>query len=401
MKYSFKDMLNAEIYESSRVIFILGKYNVFNNIVEDEFRERCKEQSIFNDYVSIMEDFEFGRNESDTQTVSLNSVDLNTFLEVAGVASINGKWYCKVDLSSITKKQKEAILKYIKEPSENGIMVVVGNDWIHYKDILKNRVLLYSKVANILELGFPNKEVLKVIVPQMFEDKGIILEASAVEFFILRMSKAYEEYESVIEDISTKHGKGELNLRQMKDYMKGIEYFTVEDFMYELVKPLNSDKTNSKKILKIMISLQDELGAKKLVYDILKQIAELIELRMLINKGFIPIGINYFYKDVINSIGGEKSKFGKMAEWQFKKKVQLASQTSLRDWEYMQIILNKAIENIRISESELELKCQKAMYELCTRSILTEDRLNNIIGIDNILNKQLVKIDKVVFQDRW
>ena len=400
MKYNFKDMLNAEIYENSRVIFILGRYNIFNNIVEDEFRERCREESQFNTSVSIADEFGFGRETNTTEVSSVNSVDLNTFLEVVGVPSINGKWYCKVDLASLNKKQKEALLKYAKEPSENGIVVAVSNDWTVYKDLLKNRMLIYSKLSNILELGFPNREVLKVLVKQLFQEKNINIDNAAIDFFIMRMSRAYNEYEEVIEDISTQHGEGNLELKQIKGYMKGIEYFTVEDFMQEIVKPLSSDKTNSKKILKMMISLQDELGAKRLEYDILKQLNDLIELRVLINTGYIPIGINYFYKDVIESIGGEKSKFGKMAEWQFKKKVYLASQTSLRDWEYMSIILKKAIENIKISDTEMELKCQKALYELCTRSVITEDRLNNIIGVDNILSKQRIKIDSIVFKDR-
>lgn len=400
MKYNFKDMLNAELYENSRVIFILGKYNIFNNLVSDEFRERCKEESTFNSGVGLSEEFGFGRQEDETtENGVLNSVDFNTFLEVVGVPSINGKWYCKADLSSMNKKQKEALLKYIKEPSENGILAVVSNEWRDYKDILKNRVLAYSKVSNIIELGFPHKDILKILVKQMFEERKIEIVPSAIDFFILRMSRAYDEYEEVIESIVTQHSDNILELKQIKNYMKGIEHFIVDDFMYEVVKPLGSDKTNSKKILKMMMALQEELGAKDFLYKILNQIEDMIELRILINKGYIPIGINYFYKDVINSIGGEKSKFGKLQEWQFKRKVYLASQTSLRDWEYMRIILNKAIENKKVSEDILEKKCQKALYELCTRSVITADRVNNIIGIDNVLSKTIVNVDKLVYRE--
>lgn len=400
MKYNFKDMLNAELYENSRVIFILGKYNIFNNLVSDEFRERCKEESAFSNSIGLSEEFGFARQEDEgTENGILNSVDFNTFLEVVGVPSINGKWYCKADLSSMNKKQKEALLKYIKEPSENGILAVVSNEWRDYKDILKNRVIAYSKVSNIIELGFPHKDILKILVKQMFEERKIEIVPSAIDFFILRMSRAYDEYEEVIESIVTQHSDTILELKQIKNYMKGIEHFIVDDFMYEVVKPLGSDKTNSKKILKMMMALQEELGAKDFLYKILNQIEDMIELRILINKGYIPIGINYFYKDVINSIGGEKSKFGKLQEWQFKRKVYLASQTSLRDWEYMRIILNKAIENKKVSDDVIEKKCQKALYELCTRSVITADRVNNIIGIDNVLNKTIINVDKLIYKE--
>jgi hypothetical protein len=148
-----------------------------------------------------------------------------------------------------------------------------------------------------------------------------------------------------------------------------------------------------------MIALEDELGAKNLVYQLLKVIDESIEFRVLINSGKIPIGIKYFYKDVINDLGGEKGPYGKMKEWTFRNKAALASQTSLRDWEYMKLILYRAIENPRISDDEMDAKCQKALYELCTRSVITPDRINNIIGIDNILNKNFDYINRIEYDE--
>jgi hypothetical protein len=103
---------------------------------------------------------------------------------------------------------------------------------------------------------------------------------------------------------------------------------------------------------------------------------------------------------VINGLGGENSKYGKMSEWKFRSKAILASQTSLRDWEYMKLILNKAIENVKISDAEMDIKCQRALYDLCTRSVITADRVNNIIGIDDVLDKGLRYIDKVVFDEK-
>lgn len=397
MKYSFKEILDAEIYESTRVMFVLGKYTWFNNMVCDTLKSMCiNTENEFNASIGIED--EFNIKDSDANESAYNSVDFATFMEVIGVPSINGKWYCRAEFSTLNKKQKETLFKYIKEPSDNGILIITSDDWLQYKDILKNKILLFSKVSNIMQLGFPNKQILKGIVAQSFSEKGIEIESSAVDFFIMRMSSAYDKYEEQINSIIDIHKSSVLTSKDLKVYMKGIENFIIDDFVGELLKPMVSDKTNSKKVLKIMMTLEDELGAKNLVYQLLKKIEEYIEFRLLINTGYIPIGINYFYKDIIKSLPDPK-KYEKMNEWVFRKRAETASLTSLRDWEYMKLILNKAIENIEITDAELNIKCQKALYELSTRSVLTPDRINNIIGIDNVLRKKLKELDMVVYSE--
>lgn len=397
MKYSFKEILDAEIYESTRVMFVLGKYTWFNNMVCDTLKSMCiNTENEFNASIGIED--EFNIKDSDANESAYNSVDFATFMEVIGVPSINGKWYCRAEFSTLNKKQKETLFKYIKEPSDNGILIITSDDWLQYKDILKNKILLFSKVSNIMQLGFPNKQILKGIVAQSFSEKGIEIESSAVDFFIMRMSSAYDKYEEQINSIIDIHKSSVLTSKDLKVYMKGIEKFIIDDFVSELLKPMVSDKTNSKKVLKIMMTLEDELGAKNLVYQLLKKIEEYIEFRLLINTGYIPIGINYFYKDIIKSLPDSK-KYEKMNEWVFRKRAETASLTSLRDWEYMKLILNKAVENIEITDAELNIKCQKALYELATRSVLTPDRINNIIGIDNVLRKKLKELDMVVYSE--
>lgn len=399
MKYSFKEILNAEIYENTRVMFVLGKYVWFNNMVCDTLKYMCIDQeNQFNASIGIGDEFGMGDLGADSTDMLSNSVDFATFIEVIGVASINGKWYCRTEYSTLNKKQKEQLFKYIKEPSDNGILVVTSEDWGQYKDILRNRLLSFSKVSHIMQLSFPSKQILKGIVAQSFSEKGIEIESSAVDFFIMRMSSAYDKYEEQINSIVDIHKEPILTVKDLKVYMKGIENFIIDDFINELLKPMASDKTNSKKVLKIMMALEDEYGAKNLVYQLLKKIDEYIEYRLLINTGYIPIGINYFYNDVIKRLPDPK-KYEKISEWVFRKRAETASLTSLRDWEYMKLILSRAIENIKIPDNELDIKCQKALYELATRSVMTPDRLNNVIGIDNILNKKLKELDLVVYSE--
>lgn len=406
MLYSFNDILSQEIYESAYVMVVVGKYTIFNNMVCDTLKAVCKNGSVQEQPYNKSIDKEFGIQDAAIEEDLLNAVDFSTFMQVIGVASINGKWYCRVELSTLTKKQLEQFNNYIKNPSENGILVVVSTEWKDYRYILKNRSLRSGKHVHLMELSFPNKNILKTIVNQMFADKGLKITISAIEFFMTRMGSAYDKYDETIEMIADQKPDSEVTVAMLTDYMKGIEYFDINDFMDYLVKPMSSDKTNGKKILKIMMALESELGAKQLVYSTLKKIDENIEYRILINKGIIPIGIHYFYKDVIDDVinyyGKDTDKgkaFDKINEWSFRRKAIMASLTSLRDWQYMHMILESAIGNNKVSEAEMDMKCQKALYELCTRSVLTESRINNILDIENVFDDQLNKIDSYIYKE--
>lgn len=395
MKYGFKDILNAEIYESTQVMFVLGQYPWFNNMVCDTLKSMCVQDN--QDYgTEVIEEFGLDTDDSDDSGVS--SVDFATFLEVIGVTSVNGKWFCRTDYSLLNNKQKEALNNYIKKPSENGILIIVSTDWRQFREILRNRVLNVSKNVHVMQLSWPNRTVLKGIVAQSFEERGIQADSSAIDFFIMRMSNAYDKYESQIEDIVDMHKGNTLTSKELKVYMKGIENFIVDDYIKELVKPLQNANTNSKKVFKIMIALEDEFGAKNLVYQLLKKINEYIEFRILINSGYIPIGINYFYNDIIEHIPN-KDKYSKMNEWSFRNKANIASLTSLRDWEYMKLILSKAVENVKLPPDVIDEKCQRALYDISTRSVMTADRLNNVVGFDNVLNKQFIEINKIIYDE--
>ena len=402
MRYNFRDIQNAEIYENTKVMFVLGKYVWFNNMVCDTLKGISFDIGDDETYsvapvIDTTLSDEFGVERSDDSALS-NSVDFSTFMEVIGVANINGKWYCRTDLSMLNKKQKDQLLKYIKEPSDNGILVITSNDWMQYKELLKNRVIGISKDVHLIQLSFPSKPILKSIIAQWFDERGVQIEGSAADLFIMKMSTAYEEYEEQLNNIMSMHKETVLNAKDIRTYMRGIEHFVVDNFIEELVKPLSNDKVNNKKIFKMLATLEDEIGAKNLLYQTLKIVDEAIEYRLLINDGYIPIGINYFFKDIIDGLP-DKEKYEKTTEWKFRKKVILASQTSLRDWYYMKLILTKAIENPRISDKELDIRCQKALYEVCTRSVLNKSRIDNIIGISNVLNIDFDNLDSIIFDE--
>lgn len=474
MMYTFSNLLDDEVYDSTRVMFVVGNHVVFNNMVCDTLKAMSTEGTPdIDDELSKEILAEFGMDNMESSDSGAgdmsNSVNIETFFDVIGVANVNGKWYCKTEIKSLTGKQKEKLNAYIKNPSDNGILILTSTEWKEYKDYLRNRTLRMSKHSHLIQLSYPSRETLKELVAMMFEEKGLALKKDAIETFILRMGDKYDEYEDTISLISeryndetdtssiTKNGESaenaerrvkssmkdlEITNKQLKGYMKGIEHYILTDFVKELTKPLSSDKTNSKKVLRIMAALTEEYGAKELIYRLIKQIDECIEFRVYINIGIIPIGINYFYNDILRDIEklysnmkpikglkrvdmytknksnkeeGEikekekadktneptdpYNKFKNMPEWKFKRKAELAAMTSLKDWIYLKVMLEEPVMDIKVDDKLLDIKCRRALYDICTRSVLNTSRIDNIVGMDNILNNNLNKIDSVRFKE--
>ena len=403
MKYSFKDIDKDELYERSRVICIFGKYAYFNKKVSDRVKRICQDSITRVSINNIGLDAEFGIDDSENENVS-TSLDFDDFMKTVDSPSINGLWYCVTSYNVLTKAQKDQFIRYIRDPSPNGRLVIISEDWMEYRELLRNRILTTSFASSYIELSFPDRKLLKNILIQDFADRGIELDSKAADLFLIKLSKAYDKYEETIDTVAEKFigdrddsekqtGLVYMSVNDMKDCSKGIQYYVIEDFVYALLKPMSSGRTNSKKVLKIMSALVDDMGADDVLYKVKKVVNESIEFRELINKGIIPIKLKFFYKDVMKSIEdiyGEKNKYSKMSEYAFRQKAHLASETSLRDWVYMKIIIDKALSYHNANDTD---RYKAAIYELCTRSVLSESRLNNILGVENVLNKDLDDID--------
>ena len=315
------------------------------------------------------------------------------------------------------KKDKDALMKYIKDPNENGIVIIIGNEWKEYKDLLRNKIINMSKYVSSIQLSFPRGDVLAKIVKQLFEEKGIKIDNAAIDLFLTKMSNDYDNYPNVVADVCEMHHSEHLTAKELKTYMKGIENYVLDDFIGELIKPLANDSTRSKKVLRMMVTLMDSMGAESLARQVQRSIEECIDFRIMINSGVIPMGIRYFYSDTIEDIKNtfgevvkitqrdkqtkeivvteQKNKYISMNEFVFRRKAELASRTSLRDWEYMSIILSKALNTPFTAGADRDFIIKKALYEICTRSVASESRILNDIGFENILGKDLEWLDSI------
>lgn len=400
MKYSFKDITNNDIYKETRVMFVTGPYNLFNNIVVDELKSRCKGSGIDQLDLGLVE--EFGIDIEEQIQVS-NAVDFDTFTKVIKMPSVNGKWFTTCDLGVLSKKNTEWLKEYIKSPSDNGIIVLTSNEYKHYKYWLTNRQIASDKYVSLIQLSFPNKDALREIVIRLFAKRNARIEQRALDLFIVRMSNAYDQYENVIENICAKslpNGYMQMSIletpvityTQAFECLRGIENFVIDDFLERLTVPLNSDNPSSRIIVfKMMSYLVEEYGARKLVNILLKKIDELIEFRIAINDGYIPIIVNYNVDEAKRMLG-EDSQIATKSDFQFRKLAKLASMTSLKDWIYMKMILQNTS---KFDDNSYD----KVLYSLINRSVLTESRLNNDIGVEDLNNYDMQFIDNIAYQD--
>ena len=383
MKYNFKDILNADIYNNCDVAVITGRNHIFIDMVIDTFKDLVDSETSEITTSELAGEFNVREEE-----YSGNYVDIDTFKDVIGSPSINGRWVCICDYKSLNKKQKGYIDLYKRKPSNLGLLIVYSTDFVDYRNMLKDNVLRMSLRSHIFDLSFPHWATLKEIINSIFESKGKRIEVNALEQFTIKLGKAYDNLYELVDLVIDESGGPCISNLDVKRAMKGIENFTIDDFIEQMLQPLKNDSTNNKKIYRIMASMMDEYGSLKLAKRMLSTVNELIEFREHINKGTIPVKINYIYNDCIKEIGKD-SKISKYSEYRFRKMAMTAAQTSLEDLVYIKIMLMKAVRTYN-EEERFGL-----LYDTVTRSVLNDNIIDNIIGVDNIMDNQCRYIDSI------
>lgn len=404
MKFQFRDITNESIYDSARILFVFGPYSIFNNIAIDEVRDRCKPKEIAVLSPEMLEDFGdiFNAGESRGITVS-NTVTFDEFKQVINAVSMYGKWFTSIDYSFMSKKQKDWLNVYMKAPSDNGKIVIYCSEYRDYRILLKNKIITNSNMIHAIQLSFPYRDTLEAVVNTLFEARNVKIEKAAVELFIMRMSSSYDDYEEIIDKIVTESVPDKIEgqdpnwvytitYRDTLDAMKGIENFVLDDFIDKLLVPLKTDKQNAKnKVYKMLNALLEEYGAQQLVNKLKFKVDDYIEFRIAINNGIIPIQIMKFSVQDSKKRLPEESKLLNFSDYTFRKMALIASRTSLTDWMYMKLILNNA--RYQYDSTSYE----RVLYSLINRTILNESRLNNAIGIENIMNIGINEIDSVPY----
>lgn len=374
MIYSFADSNNESIYHS-RVLIVCGGHAIFNNMIIDRVRD------------NIREDCMKRLNTDNKEYLTLRDLDLDVdigkFLEVCKVPPFVGKWYCRVTLKELSKGQKDKVDKYIKSPSKYGVLIIEITEYREFKSYLNNKELKKSKESNVIKLSYPSKRDLRQLVES--KTQGIKIADKAMDLFIMRMSDNYDEYENMI-NMLVDCEENTIDYDRMKDILKGVENYAVDDLLKTFIVPPRGDK-GKKRAYSIMHVMIDDMGAYKLVNLLKSNVDKLVLIRAYINKGYIPGRMKYSLEEFKGKLE-EESPLKKLSDFALRKNISMALDTSLKDLTYMKLILST-------SKSFDDESCEIVLMKLMNRALLTEERLLCNIGVQNDIDMELYNINRL------
>lgn len=377
MVYEFNDIKSDKIVNDSRVLFIFGKYPVFNHLLIDSIRETC----VIDDDIDLSDFSDLGDFSQSTGSEDLNFDD---YLLYCNSVNINGQWFCCTDYKMLTSKQKSALDTHIKHPAKYGKLIIVITEFKSMLEIMKKGVKS-SKNVNLIKLNYPRRGVLEDIVVELFKKQGTNVAPQAVQLFIMRMGIAYDKYSEQIARLS--NGSKELSFEAMQQGLRGCTMYALSDFMLALLKPTNSDKVvKSRKAYKILNTLIPELGAQTVLRRLYYEVQRMVEYRVYINNGAIPVLVPYNIDKVRNRIP-ESSKLNKASDYAFKREALIASRTSLKDWIYIYLIILNGL------RSNSEIGAYRALMACVHRNAVSNDRILNDLGLKDVINEALVELN--------
>lgn len=381
-----RNVLDIEVYSMYPVILVLGENSLFNNYIVDRIKDFCKpSKTEYN--ISMFE--EFGIKLDESLGNNSNVVDFDTFMEVSGTQCMNGTWFCKTELSLLTKKQFERFENYCKKGSQAGRLVIESNDFSDYIKLLKSTKYRNSTRVGMFSTKYIPRKALIDMVRAKFSEKGVTLDNDGCEVFVSRLSVAYDEYEDNINRIAELYSGKYISASEMVTAMKGIENFAISDFIGMVLKPMKDDTVRRLKVYRTAEYLIEEYGANRLRRQLIKQVKEFMRFRVLINNGIIPYGIKYSMKDVEKTLG-QDDPLMKYNEYRFKRNADTAASTSIKDWTCMLMILESA-------DKRRDVTSEYAIYKLINRSVLSESRIKNTMGMSNIIDRQIEQLDNMKF----
>ena len=384
MIYKFRDYKHKDLYTTNGVIFVCGSYPVFNSLVVDRARESCKGEELFDEETlkEIMEEF------GGDFTESRQGISYDEFLDYVRTPSIVGRWFCSVDFKLLTAKQKERLWTYIRKPNENGLLVVTATEYKDIKVLRKNGVIDRSKFVGLINLQYPPKDILKEIVKDLFKERRVDIDDKSINYFLVRLSESYNDYTTVIDNMIVGLGDSKIiTFDKAKDLLRNTSNYVFDEFVMALTKPLSSVEISRKrKIYKMLDSMLETMSAGQIANRLLNRINTMIQFRIIINQGKVPLLVRYSANECKEALGDEHP-LSKINNISFKKSVYLASRTTLKDWYFMRTIL---MNRKSTYDDAVNLR---ALLTIIHRGVISNDRLMNNMGIKNTLNESLFDIN--------
>ena len=215
------------------------------------------------------------------------------------------------------------------------------------------------------------------------------------------MGSAYEEYRDCVEKVANNLkaanalNDSEIQPKDFKAAIKEIEHFEIDDLMYYLVKPITGDKplNGKRKVHQAFAKLLEDFTPKEIALKLRYRVHDMLAYRAAINSGIIPIKIPYSAQKVQEHITESEfnAKIKKASAYTFKRNAAVANLTSIEDWFFVYIMLEKAI------HSSTDKECLRILLSMVNRTAITVDRLMNNIGVKDTLEEELYTLNSFLY----
>ncbi len=314
---------------------------------------------------------------------------LADFEQKARTPAFFGCWWYSGSADRLSAEDKKALDRLVKKPVEYGTAILLGIDFMKYRGVTRGA----QKSPHVHEIttSFPNRKYLIAHIQREVELRGSRISQGAAEAFIWRLGDSYSKYEYYIDlmiaELPT--GATEVKTDNVVQTLKGVQGASFDDFLKYLMKPMsNGDLKRSTKLFKIYQLMIDE-GAAKTLRKLHKKALQYLELRRLINEGYIPVGVTFSTEALTKLLAipeeepdedgkvdkKKKSSDGKFTykdilQWsdvKLKREVEVAAQAPLADWYTIVLLSGKRY----VSDIEAE----RILFDLMTRSRRTDIQL--------------------------
>ena len=381
MIYRFDELYNDDLIKRSAVLFITGSTALFNRIMSDRVKKSCQGEQLDLDLSDFSDWLKPGNNETS------EALSFEQYLLYCNTTRVTGMWYSSVDYALLSKREKEQLKAHLKHPATNGKLVVYVMNFRDKFELLKDNTIRHGGSVNLIQLDFPRRQALNRLVKEEFQKRGVEIDRPSTELFVLRLGTYYDKYSETIDRVC--NGRKQISYTEMQAELRGVTSYVLWDLTKSIVKAYHSDSMKSmksRKAVKVLKTIIPELGEQKVLQQFKRKIDDLVELRYYINVGAIPIMVSYDLKKVRERLPKE-SRLQKLSDQTFRINVKLASETSLKDWLYIKMIVDNA------SSKRSDMEAIRGLAAAINRSAYPNERILNDIGIKNVLTEGLVELN--------
>jgi hypothetical protein len=283
-----------------------------------------------------------------------------------------GRWWYSGSADRLAPTDKAAFKRLIEKPVTTGTAILTGTDFSKYRDL--SRAVRHHVYTHELSASFPSRAYLVSYIKRRIEARGGCISQGASEDFIRRLGDSYSQYDywldCLMDDLP--HGS-EVKSPYIHTMLKQVQNASLDDFIMYLIRPLsNGDLVRTRKLFKCYRCVI-ESGAYTALRRLNRRAVQYLELRRLINEGFIPVKVSFTVDDLQKLIGNPPEiarKTGGFSRWdilawsdgKFRREVEIAASAPLADWFRISLLSAKQCNG--------DDEAERIFYDILTRSQL-------------------------------